>query len=78
VDHQLILSLLEYLVDEPQGGVLVFLPGYEDIMTLRSSHYLHTSTHKVTLRTGTVLSTKRSRIWSVEGPHPDAKVEYKA
>ncbi len=41
MDHQLILSLLEYLVDEPQGGVLVFLPGYEDIMTLRSSHYLY-------------------------------------
>ena len=37
VDHELVLSLLEHLADEPPGAVLVFLPGYEDIITLRSS-----------------------------------------
>ena len=37
VDHQLMLALLEHLVGEQPGAVLVFLPGYEDIMTLRSA-----------------------------------------
>ncbi len=37
VDHQLILGLLEYLAGEAPGAVLVFLPGYEDIMAIRSS-----------------------------------------
>jgi hypothetical protein len=41
VDHRLILSLLEHLVEEPPGAVLVFLPGYEDIMGLRSASPLH-------------------------------------
>jgi len=35
VDHELILNLLRCIHDKPQGAVLVFLPGYEDIMTVK-------------------------------------------
>ncbi|KAI6202815.1 hypothetical protein M3Y94_00483800 [Aphelenchoides besseyi] len=36
VDPKLVLAVIEYCLDSPvQGAILVFLPGYDDIMTIR-------------------------------------------
>lgn len=36
IDHELMLALIKYIhVNLPKGSILVFLPGYDDIVTLR-------------------------------------------
>ncbi|XP_068740703.1 3'-5' RNA helicase YTHDC2-like isoform X2 [Montipora capricornis] len=42
IDHELIISLLSYICGmQQEGAILVFLPGYDDIITLRDSLTSH-------------------------------------